>query len=262
MLVIVLRAFSDSLLALDTAPKAIGVALLGAFVTALIVWRSRGVEELKKHVLENVIIVFAGALGTWALVFAVILLRTPTKVLSEANANLNNVIVEKRQLNVNVDSQTREIEQLKSELADSKQKFEAVEMSEAPDSLRRRTFKLADEFTMYLAGMLDNKNKPPDASPNSADPNPSEERKKEIQASQAYYRGIEDYYAKHFRDRFVGIVKEYENRGVRTGYLANDFAQRVPYIPQLGSVMDGLDEISRFRDLAYHVDARDHLIAF
>jgi hypothetical protein len=110
--------------------------------------------------------------------------------------------------------------------------------------------------------VLENKNKPPDTFPKSPDPDSSEEHKKAIQATHNYYLGIEDYYAKHFRDRFVGIVKEYENRGVRTGYLANDFAQRVPYVPQTGSVMDGLDDISRFRDLAYHVDARDHLITF
>jgi hypothetical protein len=169
--------------------------------------------------------------------------------------NLYTVIEEKRQYRIEKNS-------LNATTADLNAKLAAYTLPEAPDSLRRRTFKLADEFSMYLVSMLENKNKPPDAFPNSADPNPSEERKKEIQASQAYYRGIEDYYAKHFRDRFVGIVKEYENRGVRTGFLANDFAQRVPYIPQLGSVMDGLDEISRFRDLAYHVDARDHLITF
>jgi len=110
-----------------------------------------------------------------------------------------------------------------------------------------------------LIERLEDKNKPQDAFPNSADPNPSEERKRQIAASQAYYRGIEEYYSKHFKDRFVGIVKEYNAKGVGTGYLESDF-QRVPYIPQIGSVMEGLDTISRFLDLAYHVDARDHLI--
>jgi len=169
--------------------------------------------------------------------------------------NLYTVIEEKRQCSIQNNTQADTIKELNGKLF-------VFTQPEPLDSLRRRTCKLADEFTVYLVGMQENKNKPPDAFPNSTDPNPSEGRKKEIEASQAYYRGIEDYYAKHFRDRFVGIVKEYENRGVRVGFLANDFTQRVPYIPSPGSVMDGLDEISRFRDLAYHVDARDHLIVF
>jgi hypothetical protein len=149
-----------------------------------------------------------------------------------------------------------------TKIQDLNNRLSALTQPEAPDSLRRRTVKLADEWTAYLVGMLESKNKPPDTFPISPDPDSSEEHKKAIQATQNYYRGLEEYYAKHFRDRFVGIVKEYENRGVRTGYLANEFAQRTPYIPQLASVMDGLDDISRFRDLAYHVDARDHLITF
>ncbi|SRR5713101_308723 len=198
-----------------------------------------------------------GKTPRWLELAVIFVCLTVAQFLAYRNTvhNLYTVIDEKRQCNIQKNAQAATINELNTKLSEFIQ-------PEPPDSLRRRTVKLADEFSIYLASMLENKNKPPDASPNSADPNPSEERKKEIQASQAYYRGIEDYYAKHFRNRFVGIVKEYENRGVRTGYLANDFAQRVPYIPQTGSVMDGLDEISRFRDLAYHVDARDHLITF
>ncbi len=67
---------------------------------------------------------------------------------------------------------------------------------------------------------------------------------------------------KHFRDRMVGIIKEYETRGVSVHYLENDFKQRVPYPPEAGSVWDGMDDLSRFRELAYRVHARDHLIVF
>ncbi len=136
----------------------------------------------------------------------------------------------------------------------------ALTVQEPEDSLRRRTFKLADEFTSFLIERQ--KTKPPDAIPNSADPNPSEERRTEIEKSQIYYRRIEEYYFKNFKDRFIGILIEYDSHGVKTGYLKSDFAQRVPYLPSPGSIMEGMDELSLFRDLAYHVDARDHLIVF
>jgi len=153
------------------------------------------------------------------------------------------------------DSRDVQILQLKEQIA----KFNEPE---EPDSLRRRTFKLADEYTAYWESIQEDKNRPPDAFPNSADPNPSDERKKAIQASQSYWRGIEARYTEHFKDQFVGIVKEYEYKGVRTGWLANDFARQMPQIAPPESAMEGMDQISQFRDLAYHVDAKDHLITF
>ena len=65
-----------------------------------------------------------------------------------------------------------------------------------------------------------------------------------------------------YKDRLVGIVKEYEAKGVPVHWLANDFQQRPPSIAFFGSEMAGspMDELYQFRELAYHVDARDHLI--
>jgi hypothetical protein len=62
----------------------------------------------------------------------------------------------------------------------------------------------------------------------------------------------------------VGIAKEYESKGVRVRFLENDFKQRVPGVMAIGSDWEGssMDELSQFRDLAYRVDARDHLIVF
>ena len=204
------------------------------------------------------------AVVAWFVVFLVHLIWEPYHLQADLAAN-------RSQLQKAYDQQGREYSFCKSDLgkrngetdqliAQLRQEVEASKQPEAPDSLRKRTFKVADDFTAFLIEKQNNK--PPDASPSSADPNPSEERKKEIERSQAFYRGIEDYYFKNFKARFVGIIKEYNSKGVRTGYLEPDFTQRVPYIPAPGSVMDGIDKLSLFRDLAYHVDARDHLIVF
>ena len=90
----------------------------------------------------------------------------------------------------------------------------------------------------------------------------SEERKKAIEQSRAYYKTIEDYYIRHFRDRFVGMIREYNWKGVRTGNFEIDFDNRVPSVAEQGSFFESFDDLSRFRDLAYHVDAEDHLITF
>jgi hypothetical protein len=60
----------------------------------------------------------------------------------------------------------------------------------------------------------------------------------------------------------IGIVREYNAKGVRTRYLENDFKQRVPGAAFIGSDWENspMDELSQFRDLAYHVDASDNAI--
>jgi hypothetical protein len=141
------------------------------------------------------------------------------------------------------------------------QQLAALKEPESPDSLRHRTAKVADEFREYIKKRVENRPMP-DAWPNSNDPNPTPERQAAIKRSQNYARETEDYYVKHFRDRMVGIIKEYESKGVPVHFLENDFKQRVPGIAEPGSAWEGMDELSRFRELAYRIDARDHLIVF
>jgi hypothetical protein len=86
--------------------------------------------------------------------------------------------------------------------------------------------RVADDLYDYLKKRA--AEQPPVAVPNSSDPNPSEERKKAIQLYQQYAQETQDYYLKHFKDRMVGIIKEYESKGVPTRFLENDFKQRVP----------------------------------
>jgi hypothetical protein len=136
------------------------------------------------------------------------------------------------------------------------------ERPEPQDSLRRRTEKAADELYEYLEKRA--ANQPPFAGPNSNDPNPSDETKKAIQRYQAYAQETENYYMRHFKDRMVGIIREYQLKGVPVRYLENDFSrtQLLPYIAAVGSVGEGADDLSQFRELAFHVDARDNLITF
>ena len=90
------RAFRDSFQAMNTDFKGIGLFLLGAIVTAAIVWRWRGREELKKHLVANVLIVSGGAVSTWILVFLVIIGRLPYKMLKESDTKYNKTSLRKR----------------------------------------------------------------------------------------------------------------------------------------------------------------------
>jgi hypothetical protein len=104
MFPILSRAISDSLRVFGTGPKAIGLTVLGAVITALIVLLVRGRKELKKHVVENIFIVFGGAVATWLLVFVCVFSRLPVKMLAESNANLTKVILEKQQFSETINT--------------------------------------------------------------------------------------------------------------------------------------------------------------
>jgi hypothetical protein len=128
---------------------------------------------------------------------------------------------------------------------------------EPRDSLRRRTLKLADEYTEFF--VKSQEAAPPIAIPSTPEPPPSEEQKKARQLYRDYWREIENRYGELFKQRFIGILKEYDNKGIKIGIWENDFTDRLPGISQPYTFMQ-IDDISRFRELAYHVDARDHLI--
>jgi hypothetical protein len=133
---------------------------------------------------------------------------------------------------------------------------------ERKDSLRRRTLQLADEMEKYFMGRARNPDMPPFAIPNSSVPNPSDDQKKAIELFRSYQKETEDYYFSHYKDRMVGIIKEYESKGVRTEYLESGAKQRPPAIFLQGSVAEGsyMDDLFQFRELAYHVDGDGNLI--
>jgi hypothetical protein len=133
---------------------------------------------------------------------------------------------------------------------------------EPKNSLRRRTMQLADEIEKYIVMRASDPSRPPIAVPNSSEPNPSEERKKAIERYRKYEQETLDYYFAHYRDRMIGIIREYNAKGMRTWYLESDARQRPPIFVMPGSVGEGMftDDLYQFRELAYHVDGEGNLI--
>src|SRR5205814_801208 len=124
------------------------------------------------------------------------------------------------------------------------------------NSLRRRTMQLADEIERYILERANDPNRPPFAAPNSNDPNPSLEQKKAIERYGKYEQETLNYYLSHYKDRAIGIIKEYEAKGVKTGYLESAASQRPLVFVMPGGAGGGtyMDELYQFRELAYHVD--------
>jgi hypothetical protein len=136
-----------------------------------------------------------------------------------------------------------------------------AEPPESPTSLRRRTMKAANEVSDFLRSRYENH--PPYAYPNSNEPNPSEERKATIQKCLKYDQETTDEYMRRYKDRMVGIVSEYRAKGVPISFLEQSLSQRVPLWAQPGSAWEENPqyELGQFRELAYHVDAKDQMIS-
>lgn len=101
---------------------------------------------------------------------------------------------------------------------------------EPKNSLRRRTMQLANDMEKYFLERGNSPSRPPFAAPNSNDPNPSDEQKKAIERYRKYEQDTLDYYFAHYRDRMIGIIKEYEAKGVKVGYLESGARQRPQYL--------------------------------
>jgi hypothetical protein len=112
------RAFSDSLHVLVAGWNAIWLAILGAIVTALLGLLSRGLEEFRRHVVENIFIAFGGAIATWVLVFFWILMLLPGKMLTEAKNNLDRAIAEKRQFSIEINALNEKVTDLQRQLTE------------------------------------------------------------------------------------------------------------------------------------------------
>lgn len=208
-------------------------------------------DQWKQNLRDSVGVTIIG----WLILFGASFSKTVYADHQQLTARVGTVVEEKDAADRQRDVLKTDNERLRTQVL-----HKEVDSPEPKDSLRRRTFALAKDVSAFVADRFEHR--PPDAWPNSSDPNPTEERKRAIKISQSYAQETQGLYEERYRDRLVGIVKEYESKGVPVRWLANDFQQRPPAIAFVGSVAEGscVDELYQFKELAYHVDAHDHLI--
>lgn len=130
-----------------------------------------------------------------------------------------------------------------------------VEVPEPLDSLRRRTVKTADELSLFWS-------KRPTPLQPIQNPNTEEERKRNAAWDQ-YWREVETIYSREYKNRVLGIIREFKVKGVPTGFLeagAENHSFGASPFNAIGSPICYQDELCQFRELAYHVNARDQMI--
>ncbi len=140
----------------------------------------------------------------------------------------------------------------------------APPIKEPDDSLRRRTIRLSNELDHWVEERW--ANRPPVAYLDPKNPNPGADQQKAIDTWSKWNQESYDYFGDHFKDQWIRIVKEYDAKGVKVGTLVNDAEQNHPAqratFPFAPIPEDGMCQFAqtRFRELAYHVDARDIVV--
>ena len=126
---------------------------------------------------------------------------------------------------------------------------------EPPNSLRRRTIRLVNELSAFWA---DN------PMPLQPIDKPTTEQDRERNAAwDRYWKKVQLLYADQYRDRVVGIIREYTSKGISTGFLEKS-AQNHPFGARSFNATEvplcAYDELCQLRELAFHVDAYDQVI--
>lgn len=114
---------------------------------------------------------------------------------------------------------------------------------ESPNSLRRRTVRLANEIERWQTKMY------------SDYPNPNGPNDDTLSKRRAAYDAVMNQeYLQQFRDRTVEVVKALESKGLDVGPMSGEWgiSKRMPVSGETGHL----------KDLAYRLDAYDNVVRF
>ena len=130
---------------------------------------------------------------------------------------------------------------------------------ESPNSLRRKTIRLVDDLISFWA------QRPLPAQP-VQNPGNDDERHRNAVWDQYWRDANAAYIAAGFRERILGLVRQYRSKGLDIGFLeqAAEQPQRLfgSYFaggPELNTCWQYSSELCQLRELAFHVDAKDEM---
>jgi len=133
---------------------------------------------------------------------------------------------------------------------------------ESPNSLRRRTMRLADDLSKFWAD-----HPSPTYYPSQGQNPASAEERMHKAAWDKYWREVTALYDGRYRNRVIGIIQEYKGKGVDTDGMEQGAEQPSRLWGSAPFSTSGMnppncfqDEICQLRELAYHVDAQDQRI--
>ena len=132
---------------------------------------------------------------------------------------------------------------------------------ESPNSLRRRTIKLINDLVLFWS------QRPQPVQQPVQNPTTDEERQRNAKWDR-YWREVGAAYANAgFRERVLGIVRQYRAKGLDVGFLEQAAEQPERLVGAYsfgGTDLNGcsryMTELCQLRELAYHVDGNDDMI--
>lgn len=238
------------------------ILVLIAFFIYLL--RRHGWKGLWGKFWEKVAEGVAIALIAFTVVFAWKLFAEPWSEVSWANHQTGLALAAKRSALLRNNGDEATIDQQMQEIASLRAALPTKGYVESPNSLRRRTIKLANDLDQYVELRWNNH---PNRSCEGQNINTAtEEQKKAIEECRKYDNETANYINSHFKDKWTGIVRECAAKGVKTGFLENDMEQNHPaqntMLPFWPSINDGNYQSAqaKFRELAYHVDAQGNRV--
>jgi hypothetical protein len=201
------------------------------------VWEGKKTDILRGSVM---LLIF------WAILFS----ASFAKVLDEERSTLRSLKNDNQQL---LTSNTT----MQKQNSDLTRQLSGLAITESPTSLRRRTIKLVNDLNAFWS------RRPAPLQPVQS-PTTDEERKRNA-IWDKYWRDVEaDYANAIFRDRLLGIIREYRGKGIPTGYMEQAFEQPNRFVgsaafggPALEDCLRFMNDLCLVRELAYHVDASD-----
>lgn len=205
-------------------------------------WRRDGIIGMKSIVL--VIVLYYFPIFLWKGV-----VRTVYEDHMALVAGTSRLTKENGMLNRENDKLSRDIATLT--------RNQPVPLVESPDSLRRRTLKVVNDLTLFWS------RRPLPLQP-VQNPSTDEERQRNAKWDAYWHEANAAYVNAGFRERILGIVRQYKAKGVDIGFLeqAAEQSERT-----WGAMAYGGTDCSRYqselcqlRELAYHVDANDNAI--
>jgi len=132
---------------------------------------------------------------------------------------------------------------------------------EPRNSLRRKTSRLVKELNEFWS------HRPSPAQQPVQNASTDEDRKHNAAWDQYSRDAKAAYLEAEYRQRIVGIVREYQNKGVDTGYMERAFDQpdrlagAAPFGGwQLDACMAYMNELCQLRELSFHVNEKDERV--
>jgi hypothetical protein len=132
---------------------------------------------------------------------------------------------------------------------------------EPRNSLRRKTSRLVKELNEFWS------HRPSPAQQPVQNATTDEDRKRNAAWDQYWRDAKAAYLEAEYRQRIVGIVREYQTKGVDTGYMERGFDQPERLVGaapfggwQLDNCMAYMNELCQLRELSFHVNEKDERI--